>query len=273
MIYGRDGRLFFNGDAMLEQSLGLLHRDADIAQFADFAAALSAQYRVRGVRFLVAIPPNSATIERQFVPMWFKPAPETEYDLMMRALEQRNVPHVDLRVPLGAVNERQPVYLRTDTHWNKLGALLAYNEAAAALGKPDWIIEPNRVFHGFEPAEGGDLARMLGAPDRIRDEEARIDLTPYRPVALTTRALDTRKAETGGNVTETGRAGPSVVVLGDSFTEHAWRDYFGLHAGRFAWIHHELCDFVPAVVEAQKPDIVILAPTERVMFCWNRKAN
>jgi alginate O-acetyltransferase complex protein AlgJ len=270
VIYGRGGRLFFNGDGMLEQSLGLLRRQADVDKFADFAASLAEQYRARGVRFLVAIPPNSATIERQFVPAWFKPTAQTEYDLMLAALARRNVPHVDLRVPLIAINERQPVYLRTDTHWNRLGALLAYNEVVASLGKADWIVDPNQVFRGFEPRPGGDLARMLGAPDAIGDEDARIDLAAYGPVALTSAALDTRKPETGGNVSDSGRAGPNVVLLGDSFTEHAWRDYFGLHARRLAWIHHELCDFFPDVVDAQRPDIVILAPTERVMFCWNR---
>jgi hypothetical protein len=133
-------------------------------------------------------------------------------------------------VPLIALNERQPVYLRSDTHWNR-----------------------------------------LDAPGVIGDEDARIDLAPYGLVPLRTEALDTHKAETSGTVTQTGRDGPNIVVLGDSFTEQAWRGYFSLHAARFAWIHNELCDFDPGVVEAQKPDIVILAPTERLMFCWNRK--
>ncbi|MBV9556218.1 MAG: hypothetical protein JO254_04005, partial [Pseudolabrys sp.] len=78
VLYGRDGRLFFNGDAMLEQSLGIAQRNAEVARFTDFAAGLSKQYRARGVRFLVAVPPNATTIERQFVPGWFIPAPPTE---------------------------------------------------------------------------------------------------------------------------------------------------------------------------------------------------
>jgi hypothetical protein len=33
-------------------------------------------------------------------------------------------------------------------------------------------------------------------------------------------------------------------------------------------MHHEYCGFVQNLVEEYHPDIVILAPTERVMFCW-----
>lgn len=270
VLYGRDRALFFNGDGMLEQSLGLMQRDADIGRFANFAAALHAQYRARGVGFLVAIPPNSTSVVRDTVPRWFKPQPPTEYDMMLPVLAARGVPAVDLRAVLIAAAERHPLFRRADTHWNRLGALLAYNAVVAALGKPDWSIDPQRVFRGFEKTRGGDLARMLGAPDDIDDQDARIDLSAYRPPKLTERKLDTRR-ETGGNVTDSDRPGPRVVVLGDSSTEHAWRDYFGLHVSRLVWIHHELCDFVPEVVAAQTPDIVILAPTERFMFCWNRK--
>ncbi|MBI3702642.1 MAG: hypothetical protein HY244_02025 [Rhizobiales bacterium] len=252
VLYGRNRALFFNGDGMLEQSLGLMQRHADIARFADFAAALQANYRAQGIGFLVAIAPNSTSVVRDTVPPWFKPKPPTEYDAMLPALAARGVPFADLRAALIAEAERHPLFRRGDTHWNRLGALLAYNALVAKLGKPDWRIDPQRVFRGFAKTKGGDLARMLGAPK------------------LTERKLDTGR-ETGGFVTDSDRSGPRVLLVGDSFTEHAWRDYFGLHVGRLVWIHHEMCDFIPEVVTAQAPDIVILVPTERFMFCWNLK--
>jgi hypothetical protein len=53
-----------------------------------------------------------------------------------------------------------------------------------------------------------------------------------------------------------------------SFTRGFWQDYFALHVGRDVWIHHEQCGFVVGVVESFKPDIVVLAPVERQMFCF-----
>jgi hypothetical protein len=55
-------------------------------------------------------------------------------------------------------------------------------------------------------------------------------------------------------------------MLGDSFTRGFWQDYFGLHAGKYIWTHHELCGLAMSVVEREAPDIVVLAPVERQMF-------
>src|SRR5207253_9847963 len=115
------------------------------------------------------------TINRARLPAWAAEAPAiTEYDLMMRALGRRGVDAVDLRAPLLAAGP--PVYRRTDTHWNKFGALVGYNAVVAALGKSDWTIDSARVLRGFLPVEGGDLARLLALSQDLADEDADIDL-------------------------------------------------------------------------------------------------
>jgi alginate O-acetyltransferase complex protein AlgJ len=271
VVYGRGNWLFLNGDAMLQQSMGLLLRQAEIGKFADFAAALRDELRQKNIAFIVTVPPNSSTIIRARLPRWAAVRPViSEYDLMLQALAARNVPVVDLRPPLLEADAAAPVYRRTDTHWNTLGALLAYNALVAGLDRPGWSIDPQRVTRGTTKTPGGDLARMLGVAADVAEAEPAIDLSPYSPTLLKTTAIDTQQRETGGAVTETSRAGPTVLVLGDSFTEHFWTDYFGLHVGRFVWMHHELCGFLPSVLAAQHPHVVVLAPTERFMFCWNK---
>jgi alginate O-acetyltransferase complex protein AlgJ len=267
VVIGRDKWLFLNGDLTIEQATGRVLRTAAIEQFAGFAQGLHARLRERNARLLVAIPPNGATINRARLPAWAADKPAvSEYDLMMKALASRRVPAVDLRPPLLEANSVHPVYRRTDTHWNKLGALVAYNAAVGALAQPDWVIDPRRVLRGFEPVPGGDLARLLAVSDDVEDEDAKIDLSSYRPPAAQVSALDTQ-SESGGVLVETGREGPTVLVIGDSFTQGFWQDYFALRAGRYLWMHHEQCRFAMSVVESHMPDIVILAPTERLMFC------
>jgi hypothetical protein len=213
VVFGRDEWLFFNGDGMIEQSMGLFMREADIAKFADRAAALQAKLRAQNAEFLVTIPPNSATIMRSLLPAWAATKPAiSEYDLMMKALAARGVPAADLRPALLAANAVEPMYRRTDTHWNKLGALVAYNAVVDALHRPDWKIDPARVFRGFEPVAGGDLARMLSVSADVADVEAKIDLSPYAPPQLNTVAIDTQR-ETGGDMTETGRVAPTERVM------------------------------------------------------------
>ena len=270
VIIGRDNWLFLNGDATIEQATGKLLRASEIAKFADRAAALRTRLAARNIRLLVAIPPNGPTINRARLPAWAAETPSvTEYDLMLRALTERGVAAVDLRPPLAAANATNPVYRRTDTHWNKLGALVGYNVVVGALGKPDWVIEPARVLRGFVSIAGGDLARLLAISGDVTDEDADIDLTSYRPRPFEVGMAATQ-FESGGDLIETGREGPTVVVVGDSFTRGYWQDYFALRAGRYVWMHHEQCGFMLSVVESYAPDIVVLAPTERQMFCTGR---
>jgi hypothetical protein len=135
-----------------------------------------------------------------------------------------------------------------------------------ALHEPGWTIDPARVLRGFEAVPGGDLARLLAVGADVTDEDAKIDLSFYQPPASTISKIDTQ-FESGGDLIETGRDGPTVLVIGDSFTQGFWQDYFGLHVSRYVWIYHELCGFFANVVEAYNPEIVILAPVERQMFC------
>ena len=219
----------------------------------------------------MAIPPNGSTINRSRLPAWAATQPAvSEYDLMMQALAARNVAAVDLRPPLLSANASHPTYRHTDTHWNRLGALVAYNRVVEALRQPGWTIDPVRVLRGFPnlcPAEiwRGCSRSRPPSPTRTPSSICR----PIVPLTFETKPIDTQ-FESRGDLVETGRAGPTVLVIGDSFTRGFWQDYFGLHAGKYIWIHHELCGFAISVVEREKPDIVILAPAERQMFCFGK---
>lgn len=267
VIIGRDNWLFLNGDGTIEQATGKTLRRTSVTSFADRAMALRVHLAAKGADLIVAIPPNGATINRARLPAWAAETPAvTEYDLMMRALAERGVVAVDLRGPLTAANASSPTYRRTDSHWNKFGALVAYNAVMQAAHKPEWTIDPARVLRGFVRVEGGDLARLLAISDHVKDEDAVIDLAAYGSKAPPATAIATQ-FESGGDLVETGRAGATIVVIGDSFTRGYWQDYFATHAGRYVWMHHELCAFRWSVLDDHAPQLVILAPTERQMFC------
>ena len=266
VIIGRDNWLFLNNDQTIEQSTGKLLRAAQVEAFADKAAHLRAHLATRGARLIVAVVPNGSTINRARLPAWAGEAPAvTEYDLMLRALAARGVDAVDLRAPLTAANATHPTYRRTDTHWNKLGALIGYNAVVRAVGKSDWAFDPVRAFKGFVPIAGGDLARLLAVGASVNDEEAEIDLGAYGPPPPEAVTLATQ-FESGGDLVERGH-GPTVAVVGDSFTRGYWQDYFARRAGRYIWMHHELCGFRYSTLDEHAPELVVLAPAERQMFC------
>jgi len=92
---------------------------------------------------------------------------------------------VDVRALLRAAKAREPVYYRTDSHWNYLGAIVGYRalmrEVQDALGtaRLPAIAPPDMPPYvpGVDTYRG-DLARILGVQDRY--DEA--DVAPFAKV-------------------------------------------------------------------------------------------
>lgn len=270
VIFGRNGWLFLSDDAVFQQSMGLRMRVPLVTQLADTALDLQRELRKRGAALVVAVPPNSQSINREDLPGWAKVGNvRTEYDVLQEALLARHIPFADLRALLRDEQASEEVYLKTDTHWNNHGALLSYNAVMQAAGLADWQLDPARVEKGFEPAHGGDLARMLGVEAYVTDRQMALDLASYKPAAFTVEILEDRDVMPSYVVTRDApdASGPTVMVIGDSFTRGHFRDPIMLHAKRLIWTHHNQCAFDWGLIETYKPDLVILAPTERYALC------
>ena len=98
VLIGRDGRMFYLGEETVRQSAGLLVRDERVAEAADMLARMNEELRARDIRFLVAMPPNGATIYQDDLPRWAQNSGKpTEYDLLLAKLAAKGVPAVDLR--------------------------------------------------------------------------------------------------------------------------------------------------------------------------------
>ena len=183
---------------------------------------------------------------------WAATKPVTEYDLMMRALTRAR--NVDRKAAALGANSIHPTYRRTDAEQIRRADRLTPVSAAPAgrpRSRPRARLKPRRaaIWRG---------ASLPASPDAS---------TCHPRAAAVLCYPDRHPERKRGDLIDTGRDGPTVVVIGDSFTRGFWKDYFSLYAGKFVWIHHEECGFFVSVVEAYHPDIVILAPVERQMFC------
>ena len=123
-LIGASGRLFYRGNEMLQQSAGLVYRDARVAETADLLAGMNRQLSARGIRFLVTVPPNTSTIYQDDLPYWAqRNGRATEYDLLLADLKARDVKTVDLRPALTQARKQGEVYLMDDAHWTARGAI------------------------------------------------------------------------------------------------------------------------------------------------------
>ena len=261
VLAGTDGRLFFRGDAMIQQSAGLLVRGQALAETADRVARIQRVLTARGIAFLFAPAPNASTIQPESLPSWARAGGrETEYDVMLRLLRERDVPALDLRPVLRAEAEKGSVFLTYDTHWNIRGMVAGFNAIVAQAGHADWRLDPSGVFASPAPVTGGDLARMLGIAADLKAPEP-VPILSGRPVEDPSpgRFVVLRVAGQG--------QGTRLLIIGDSFTGGLFPQLAALRAGHVTWVHHQRCGFDWAWIEQARPDEIWWLPTERLMPC------
>ena len=262
VLIGPGGRAFLRENQMIAQSAGVKRDDRAVAATVAMLAALRDALAAQGARLIVAPPPNASTIDAEDLPRWARnPGRTTEYDLLLQGLAARGVPALDLRPVLRALKEQDDPYRRTDSHWTPRAALAAFNAIVAATGQPGWQLAPRVALTAPLPQPGGDLLRLLDLADGS-SERLRMPALP----GGTPQPLD-RTAWGGFAMAGMQPDGPTIVVLGDSFTRTLLPPLLRVPAGRIAWLHHDDCGFDFAEVARLRPTQVWYMPTERRLAC------
>lgn len=250
VLIGDDGWLFYaahDDGAGIQDFLGRF--PVDTGQIRARFVALSARHArlaARGVTYLLVVPPNKQTVYPEKVPLRRRGAVTTQLDHFAAAVPP-SFPFLDLRAAFARGRERRELYYRTDTHWNKYGAFLGFQEVLLRLaelrpGVPTF--SDDDITFVESPRAGGDLATMLGMDDVWGD----VDQTwTWRPLS---------------------KSSLRVVLVGDSFV-HYISPYFEqrfTHVKVFPVV--AAGDFDMAAVLAEEPDLVIEEHVERYLMMW-----
>ena len=86
-----------------------------------------------------------------------------------------------------------------------------------------------------EVRKGGDLARLLGEQDDVTETAEPLVLPPAlgKDENLTQDVMP-------AHVLTTGKPGPTILVIGDSFTASYFPAMLAPHVGRAIWVHYSL---------------------------------
>ena len=268
VLLGRDGWLYLTTSLPEYRGvnpLAYVKIRAWIQEFESKRAFLAA----RGIRYLIVFAPNKETVYPEFLPESVYPVRQKLWlDQLLQALPaDHKLDILDLRGPLIASKKSGRLYHRTDSHWNQIGAALATNAIIGRLAR--WFPElQEREIKGAPQSawgRGGDLSRLIGIQDylreetfivhqpdqRLRDGTARYDL----PMSvLQDRSVVLEFAEP--------RKRLCVILAGDSFTE-ALNGFLPAYFQRSVKLSpvipypNLLQELLPSMIEAEKPDIYI----------------
>jgi alginate O-acetyltransferase complex protein AlgJ len=264
VLIGRDGRMFYLGAEMVRQSAGLIFRDQKVADSANRLAAMRDALEKRGIAFFVLVLPSTSSIYQDDLPIWAQShGRKTEYDLFLQDLAERRIKTVDLLPPLKEAASEGKAYLLHDSHWTARGAIAGFNAAVEADSHPDWRLDPAKALASPQEIRGGDLARLLGEQDEVAETA--------EPLALPAVGKEENLSQDlmPAYMITTGKPGPTILVVGDSFTAGSFPSMLAQHVGRAIWVHYNYhgCSFDWSLIDKFRPDEVWWAPVERALIC------
>lgn len=260
---GRDGWWFLAADGDVEATLNEPRFTPDeltafrvtLQHTADFLAA-------RGIAHVFVIAPGKPTIYPEGLPAGLHPRPApTRTDQLVSELRARStVTVVDLRDGLlAARGGAEPLFHRTDTHWNDLGAAVGYRQILDALSGRVPRLAPPVGPDGYVltpvAAGGGDLAWMLGLNFSMAERELHLTPTTPRRARVIEPAGDVKRFAVPRVVTVVDDPGlPRAVVYRDSFGS-ALVPFLAEHFSRMVTVWEY--DVVPATIREEQPQVVI----------------
>jgi alginate O-acetyltransferase complex protein AlgJ len=276
VLPGRDGWLYFMGEdghAFDRYYRGTLPvYDAEIRRVLDELTRRERFLAAHGIAYVVMIAPDKATIYPEHLPAWAtQVVARTPLDRLTDAIRaDGTLRYVDVREALRAAKARERVYYATDSHWNYLGATVAYGELMRALAEalsPASITPAPVARPAYVPGVDvyrGDLARMTGDMNRFTEPD-------YAPLGKVLASPDSRCGKRINAGEEPGvewyacaRPGlrralvyrdsmaiPLIPMLSENFS-------------RVAYVSSHRPD--PAFILRERPDVVIEEMVERAML-------
>jgi alginate O-acetyltransferase complex protein AlgJ len=263
IMLGKDGWLFHSGEKEVELFSG--SEPLTQAELADWRRSLEGirdWLKADGATFVLTFAPEKQTIYPEHLPDGLiRVREESRQDQLIAYLREQHsdIRVVDLRPALREAKTANQVYFRTDTHWNELGAFAAYRALASELGRDFKAVRPmsESEVEVYDATRDGDLAGMLGLHGVLREAGVRV-----RPKQARAR-FEGNCGDMGQCASQTGDAAlPRLVMYRDSFASYMI-PFVAEHFSRAVYVWDVKWKFSPALVKAERPDVLVLEMVER----------
>lgn len=228
--------------------------------------------------FYIVIGPDKDSIYPEFTPDWYK---QNNDSISSNLIRMNPDIYVDTysSIKEEKLSTKLPLYFKTDTHWNELGASKAFDALAKKSVKAgDFIVWPSEKleFTSFSCA-AGDLARFQRSDTFLNDEDVKIISPPTSEINIIESSyLTGRTLYSGKNIEIESPKEPLIIRSPQALnkTRTLWlRDSFGTGMSRLMartfsetlQIHHGKVQpsLIKKMIADYKPDYVIVTVVER----------
>lgn len=261
VIIGKQNWLFYSQEIPDFKGNNLFSTD-ELIIIKDHLEEQKKWLEARGIEYIFMVAPNKSSIYGDYLPTYIKEKQQYKrIDQVVDFLKkQTDIKVIDPRKELLSNKYRGNLYYKTDTHWNDLGAFVAYQELMQEIRKSfpnihvsklgDYSIEKN-IYRGK------DLAVMMYLPE-LQENGVKL----VRPnISYDLLKSDKKNVSLYINKDTTL---PSAVFLRDSFT-FAMEPYLGNSFSKVVYDDYLDFDFNTELIINEKPDIVVFEIVERYL--------
>lgn len=267
---GKDHWLFYTPDTQYIDSVnGQPFSQDDLIQIKNNLLDIQTAFQKQNIKFYFLVAPNKQSIYPEFLPNHMKKVhPDSRLDQIDNFL--KNYPQINFINPksdlLVAKNQNQ-IYLKYDTHWNQLGAFVAYQKLFKKINQDFPNLNPKNINDftlSTSIAPNKDLALELGVAGQF--SESSIFVNPKIQNA-TTISQDCPEIYTKCPLIvqeNSNKKLPRLLMFRDSFavslipfiSEHFQHSYY----------YWGQVPFPNSLIKQEKPNIIIFELTERELW-------
>jgi len=228
VLEGKSGWLFFADPSMIRDARGYLRFSRQKEQaFWTIFSNKTTWLRKRGMGYLLLIAPNKVSIYPEFAPEYLnRHGAKNRLDHLFTSPYQSEFPRpIDVRQQLLKMKKQNRLYSKSDTHWNYLGAMYAFQILDQACRKlfPQLPTPTFTFLKQWQPELGGDLAVMLGRAEDFPETKPVLNRKGFswrlRPIPAKLKTL-LKLPQLQPLYTVNPKGKLRVLILRDSFFNH-----------------------------------------------------
>jgi len=273
ILVGKDDFLFYcnepDGNLIVDYQGYIQLSQEELETIYVFLNSFYEWLKQRNIVFYFIVAPDKPTIYYDKLPDKIKKVGRTSTDQIIDYLKKKGIPVIDLRHPLLEAKAlfHFDLYFKTDTHWNSLGAYIAYKSIINNLANDGFNITPINIdlhtINKKQLTERGDSYKMM----KITKDPNYYDADLHYPRDYIIKDSEGDVPYARVMVTKTKRSNVKAVVYRDSFFLQL-QPYLSNNFGYayYVWEYlYKTKKIEKDKIEEIKPDIVIIETVERFL--------
>lgn len=217
----------------------------------------------QNIEFYLSVWPNKPTIYPEFIPYKMaiqKKGTISKIDQVISYLESKNstIELIDVREELANHKSTDKLYCQHDSHWNHLGAFIAYQRLMTKLNMDPYHLSDFDIT--WEETTKGGLIDIMGLCSSSMLTE-QLPVFKYKDSTISIEHFSTELDNMYCNRNDSSKSDKRILVFRDSYSS-AMVQFISLNfkEAYFVW-----ADYHQFVVNMVKPDIVVVAKVERYL--------